>query len=372
MSSAPSAARCARRFARSCDEQRRGSPRRHDGHVAARRAPRDDDAVARRDRRHVGADLLDDAGALVAEQDREAASPSRPSRRRARRCGRGRTPRRAPAPRAARARRASISSTAGAAPGLGVDDAARHDDGAAQLLVERDERQLEDLDRARIGDDVVAELEHRQLVARHRRARQPLGQRRLRAHAARPARGPTGAATPSTRFSRSQKLVPRRRLRAAELERAPEARRVLDRVREVLRRRPRPRSAATAASRRRRSASPARSARAARTSAARRRRRRRRSSAGRRRTRGSTTATARSISHFAVKYGTASFERSSRPSALVSTKRPTPGILGGRDEVARAVLHHALEVGARALDDRDEMDHRVDADARGAQRPSGR
>src|SRR5947209_5268737 len=34
--------------------------------------------------------------------------------------------------------------------------------------------------------------------------------------------------------------------------------------------------------------------------------------------------TARSISHFAAKYGTASFVRSSRPSALASTKRRTP------------------------------------------------
>ena len=53
-------------------------------------------------------------------------------------------------------------------------------------------------------DDVVAELEHRQLVARHRRARQPLGQRRLRAHAAPNGMWIDGRRTPSTRFSRSQ------------------------------------------------------------------------------------------------------------------------------------------------------------------------
>ena len=66
--------------------------------------------------------------------------------------------------------------------GLRVDDAARHASvtvsdtvtrvsrRAPKLLVERHERQLEGLDRARVGDDVVAELEHRELVARHRRA----------------------------------------------------------------------------------------------------------------------------------------------------------------------------------------------------------
>src|SRR3954467_2560693 len=54
--------------------------------------------------------------------------------------------------------------------------------GAAQLLVERDERQLERLDRVGRPDDVVAEAEHRQLVARHGCAGQPLEQRRLELH----------------------------------------------------------------------------------------------------------------------------------------------------------------------------------------------
>ena len=66
--------------------------------------------------------------------------------------------------------------------GLRVDDAPRHafvtvaatvtrvSRRTPQLLVERHERQLEGLDGARIGDDVVAELEHRELIARHRSA----------------------------------------------------------------------------------------------------------------------------------------------------------------------------------------------------------
>ena len=44
--------------------------------IAAGRAPRDHDAVAGRERGHALADLLDDAGALVAEQDRERQSPA--------------------------------------------------------------------------------------------------------------------------------------------------------------------------------------------------------------------------------------------------------------------------------------------------------
>ena len=44
--------------------------------LAARRAPGDDDAVAGRDRGHVAPDLLDDARALVAEQDREPHPPA--------------------------------------------------------------------------------------------------------------------------------------------------------------------------------------------------------------------------------------------------------------------------------------------------------
>ena len=44
--------------------------------VAAGRAPRDHDAVAGCDRGHALADLLDDSGALVAEQDRERQSPA--------------------------------------------------------------------------------------------------------------------------------------------------------------------------------------------------------------------------------------------------------------------------------------------------------
>ena len=44
--------------------------------VAARGAPRDDDAVARRNEGHVAPDLLDDSRALVPEQDREPHVPA--------------------------------------------------------------------------------------------------------------------------------------------------------------------------------------------------------------------------------------------------------------------------------------------------------
>ena len=79
-----------------------GRPRAHQRQRTARRAPAEDDAVARRERLDAVADGLDDARALVAEEDREAGAPSR-SRRRADRCGRPRSPRsgRAPRPRPA-------------------------------------------------------------------------------------------------------------------------------------------------------------------------------------------------------------------------------------------------------------------------------
>src|SRR4051812_7097255 len=50
---------------------------------------------------------------------------------------------------------------------------------AAELLVQRHERNLEGLDRVGIHDDVVSELEHRQLVSRDRREGKPLRQRCL-------------------------------------------------------------------------------------------------------------------------------------------------------------------------------------------------
>src|SRR3954453_18408874 len=86
---------------------------------------------------------------------------------------------------------------------------------------------------------------------------------------------------------------------------------------------------------------------------------------------------ARSISHFARKYGTASFVRSSSPSALSSTKQGTPEsragatrshVPRGADEIPCALRHHALEVGGRTVDDRHEMDDGVDAGAGGVQR----
>ena len=65
-----------RRLARSCEEQRRGSPRRHCGHsphgarhAMTTRSPGATD-------RHVAAHLLHDPGALVAEQDREPRAPA--------------------------------------------------------------------------------------------------------------------------------------------------------------------------------------------------------------------------------------------------------------------------------------------------------
>ena len=89
LSSAPSAARCIRRCARRLFEQRRGSPRRHARHESphgARHAmtTRSPGATIG----HAVADLLDDARALVPEQDREPHPPAVRSRRRAGRCGR--------------------------------------------------------------------------------------------------------------------------------------------------------------------------------------------------------------------------------------------------------------------------------------------
>ena len=75
---------------------------------------------------------------------------------------------------------------------------------AAELLVERDEREAEGVDRVRVRDDVVAGLEHLQLVARHRRLRQPLEHGRLRRASARTGGGCVGRREPSARFSRDQ------------------------------------------------------------------------------------------------------------------------------------------------------------------------
>ena len=55
--------------------------------------------------------------------------------------------------------------------------------------------------------------------------------------------------------------------------------------------------------------------------------------------------TARSISHFAAKYGTASFERSSSPSALASTKRRAPASCAAATTFRVPCGHDALEVG---------------------------
>ena len=49
------------------------------------------------------------------------------------------------------------------------------------------------------------------------------------------------------------------------------------------------------------------------------------------------------------------------------TNRPTPALPRGREQVARAVDHDPLELLARALPDRDEMDDRVDSRDRAAQ-----
>ncbi len=126
----------------------------------------------------------------------------------------------------------------------------------SELLVERDEREAEGVDRVRVRDDVVAGREHLQLVARHRWLREELEHGRLRAH--QPERqvdaGPTG---PLRLLQARPELVPGDRVRAAELERPVRRLRLLDARRRSTRRRPRPRSAGSAASPARRSASPA-------------------------------------------------------------------------------------------------------------------
>ena len=88
--------------------------------------------------------------------------------------------------------------------GFGVDEPARHD-AARRSCSSSGTSGSSNVSTASVRrDDVVAELEHRQLVARHRRARQALGEQRLQRASRRTARGSTAAATPSTRFRRSQ------------------------------------------------------------------------------------------------------------------------------------------------------------------------
>ncbi len=143
--------------------------------LAARRAPRDHDAVAGRDRGHARA---------------------RPPRRRPRPRDRAGSGSRMPQPfvsttwrsvwqspyattrtRTSRSPGGSTvsSSTARRRVRLGVDDAAVVTSrGAAARRAARAAAGTS-RPRVRVGDDVVAELEHRELVARHRRAGQPLG-----------------------------------------------------------------------------------------------------------------------------------------------------------------------------------------------------
>ena len=179
------------------------------------------------------------------------------------------------------------------------------------------------VDRIRRGGDVVGPLEHRHLVGRERRARDPLGEARAAAGDGRPGRGRAAAASraPSRSGGRAR---PAHAVGAAELERAVRPPRAGRARRRSTRRRRRPRSAPTAAGPRRSPSRPARAAPAGRTSAARRRRGRRRSSAGRSRTRARTPRPRAPSRHFAPKYGTASFVASPVPSALISTTRCTP------------------------------------------------
>jgi hypothetical protein len=55
------------------------------------------------------------------------------------------------------------------------------------------------------------------------------------------------------------------------------------------------------------------------------------------------------------------------PSALISTKRLHAALLARRDEVARALLHHAAELLLAALPDRDEVHDHLAAVDRAAQ-----
>ena len=79
--------------------------------------------------------------------------------------------------------------------------------------------------------------------------------------------------------------------------------------------------------------------------------------------------TARSISHFAPKYGTAWRNRSSSPERAREYEPPHARLLCRSDEVTRPLRHDPLEVGARSVDDRrDEMDDRVDTVTRRRER----
>src|SRR5438477_156874 len=89
----------------------------------------------------------------------------------------------------------------------------------SELLVERDERELEGVHGGRVRDDVVPGEEHLQQVARQRRVRQRLEERRLHAHQRhghvdeRPADAERAAQA-------APELVPRDDVGAAELESA--------------------------------------------------------------------------------------------------------------------------------------------------------
>ena len=331
---------------------------------AARRPPRDDHAVAGRHRRHLGADLLDDAGALVTEEDREGHPPAvRLDDVNVRVAETARLDAHLHLARPGSVEDDLLDGRRSAR--LGVDDAARHDTARRSCSSSGTSGSWNTSTAARIGDDVVAELEHRQLVARHRRAGQPVGERRLRAHE--PDRHVDRRAPRAEHALQAlPEAVPRRRLRTAELERAPEHIRVLDRLREVLRdvldpdRLEPPRPVADD----RRHGRVAREPHERRQDAA---------VVAEHEARPEDDVLEARRADGALHLPFRGEVRHRVLRALVEAERahedepPDARHLGRSDEVPGSVLHHALEVAARALDDRHEMDDRVGADAGGAQ-----
>src|SRR5579864_6938341 len=238
-------------------------------------------------------------------------------------------------------------------------------DSSAELFVERHERKLEGLDGARIGDDVVAELEHRQLVARHRRARKPLREGRL---SSQNADGHVDRGTPRAHGALEPvpEVVPRHRVGAADLEHATCRSRLIDRACEVLGDvlNPDRLQAGRPVTDDRRDGCEARKPDE---------RRERAAVLPEDEARPEDDVAEARRPHRALHLPLRGEVRDSVARALVEAERAREdeaahtGPLCGGHEVARPVLHHALEVGARPLDDRDKVDHRLDTHAGGPQ-----
>ena len=327
--------------------------------VAARRAPRDHDPVALRDRRHAGPELLDDSRAFVAEEDGK------------------------PHPPAARLDHVQV----------GVAEAVRDDADANLVLAGRVERHLLERD-AVVREDDASHAARRSCsssgtsgswnVSTALASRTTLSpsasivswsrvtgapgrrsvSRRLRAHHAERHvdRRPPHA---ERALQPLPELVPRHRVRPAELERAGD--RLRDGVRVVLREildpdrlellRPRPDD--------RRDRREAREADEGREDAA---------VAPEDEARPEDHVVEAGLLHRALHLPLRRVVRHRVLRRLVEAERAREdeaadaGVLRSGDEIARALRHDALEVRRRALDDRDEVDDRVHSLARVAQR----